>query len=275
MAKVMKSLTLKIKSANANADIALINQFSKRELAPEEVYCFSVVMCDNDIDRDLERFTSKTLDELAPMFVGKTVISDHSWRSGNQIGRIYATEVQRTAEKNQTGEPLRQLVGKVYMLNSEDNKATIDAIEAGILKEVSVGVSIQTQTCSLCGESMRFSWASFKMECKNHHILGETYPNEGLCFMNLDDPRDAYELSFVAVPAQRNAGVRKAANDPDVDDAFDTLLSCPDLSDHAKFQELLKHMQRSNMTAVDRQARKKYIAESEKIIKNFERKYSK
>lgn len=275
MAKVMKSLSLKIKNADASTDIDLINQFSKRKLTPEEVYCFSVAMCDNDIDRDLERFTNKTLDALAPLFVGKTVISDHSWRSGNQIGRIYAADVQRSTEKNQAGEPLRQLVGKVYMLNSEENKATIDAIEAGILKEVSVGVSIKTRTCSLCGEPMGFSWSSWNMECKNHHVLGETYPGEGFCFMNLDDPRDAYELSFVAVPAQRNAGVRKALNDPDLDDAFDALLSCPDLSEHARFPALLQHMKQSTMTAVDRETRKKYLAESEKIIKNYERKYSK
>ena len=275
MAKVMKSLSLKIKSADAKADISLINQFSKRELTPEEVYCFSVVMCDNDVDRDLERFTSKTLDELAPMFVGKTVISDHSWRSGNQIGRIYAAEVQRTTEKTQAGDSLRQLVGKVYMLNSEENKATIDAIEAGILKEVSVGVSVKTRSCSLCGTKFKWNWSAWTEECENHHVIGETYPGEGFCFANLDDPRDAYELSFVAVPAQRNAGVRKAANDPDIDDAFDTLLACPDLSEHGKFPELLQHMKQSTMTASDREARKKYLTESEKIIKNYERKYQK
>ena len=271
MAKVMKSLSLKIKSANAGTDIDLINQFTKRKLTPEEVYCFSVAMCDNDIDRDLERFTNKTLDALAPMFVGKTVISDHNWRSGNQIGRIYAADVQRTTEKNQAGEPLRQIIGKVYMLNSEENKPTIDAIEAGILKEVSVGVSIKTRSCSLCGESMGLSWSSWKIECKNHHILGETYPDEGLCYMNLEDPRDAYELSFVAVPAQRNAGVRKAANEPYVDDAFDALLSCPDLSEHPKFAELLQHLKQSTMTTVDREARKKILEENDTIIKIFEK----
>jgi len=275
MAKVLKSLSLKTKKADAASDIDLINQFSVRKLTPEEVYCFSVVMCDNDIDREIERFTNKALDALAPLFVGKTVISDHRWRSGGQIGRIYATEVHRTTEKNQAGEPLRQLIGKVYMLNSDDNKPVIEAIEAGIMKEVSIGASIKTRTCSLCGESMGFSWSSWKTECKNHHVLGETYPSEGYCFMNLDDPRDAYELSFVAVPAQRNAGVTKAVNDPDIDDAFDALLSCPDLSEHPKFSELLKHMKQSTMSAVDREARKKFLAESEKIIKNYERKYSK
>ena len=275
MAKVMKSLSLKIKSADATADIDLVNQFSKRKLNPEEVYCFSVVMCDNDVDRELERFTNKTLDELATLFVGKTVISDHSWRSGNQIGRIYAAEVQRTTEKTQAGDSLRQLIGKVYMLNSEENRATIDAIEAGILKEVSVGVSIKKRSCSLCGTKMSWNWSSWKMECENHHVIGETYPGEGFCFLDLDEPRDAYELSFVAVPAQRNAGVTKALNDPEIDEAFDTLLSCPELSEHHKFPELLKHMQQSTMSAVDREARKKYLAESEKIIKNYERKYSK
>lgn len=271
MAKVLKSLSLKTKVADAAADIDLINQFSVKKLSPEDVYCFSVVMCDNDIDRDLERFTNKTLEGLAPLFVGKTVISDHSWKSGNQIGRIYDTSVQKTAEQNQANEPLRQLVGKVYMLNSEDNRPVIDAIEAGILKEVSVGVSVKKRTCSLCGEDMHLNWSLWNMECKNHHVLGETYPEEGFCFMNLDDPRDAYELSFVAVPAQRNAGVTKAAADQDVDEAFDTLLSCPDLSEHRKFGELLKHMQQSTMQAVDREERKKILEENDKIIKIFEK----
>ena len=116
MAKILKSLSLKTKKADAAADIDRINQFSRKKLSPEEVYCFSVAMCDNDIDRDMERFTNKTLDGLADMFVGKTVISDHMWKSGNQIGRIYETYVQKAAEQNQAGEPLRQLVGKVYML---------------------------------------------------------------------------------------------------------------------------------------------------------------
>ena len=271
MAKVLKSLSLKTKKADAAADIDLINQFSVKKLSPEEVYCFSVAMCDNDIDRDLERFTNKTLEGLAPLFVGKTVISDHNWKSGNQIGRIYETFVQKTAEQNQAGEPLRQLIGKVYMLNSEDNKAAIDAIEAGILKEVSVGVSVKDRKCSLCGEDMKFNWSSWAVQCDNKHILGETYPEKGLCFIDLEEPRDAYELSFVAVPAQRNAGVTKAAGDPDVDEAIDTLLSCPDLSENARFTELLKHMQQSTMQAVDREARTKILEENDTVIKIFEK----
>lgn len=266
MAKILKSLSLTVKSADAAKDIDLINRLSKRELTPEEVYCFSVVMCDNDVDRDLDRFTNATLEGLAPMFVGKTVISDHSWRSGNQIGRIYACEVQASSERNQAGEPLRQLVGNVYMLNSEENKTTIDAIEAGILKEVSVSVGVRKKSCCICGTGFHFDWDTWKYVCDKHHVLGET-DEDGWCFENLEDPFDAYELSFVAVPAQRNAGVTKAAADQDVDDAFDALLSCPDLSEHPRFPDLLKHMQQSTMNAADREARRNILAENAKFIK--------
>lgn len=195
--------------ADAAADIDLINRHAIRTLSPDEVRCFSVVMCDNDIDRETERFTDKTLESLASLFVGKTVISDHSWKSGNQIGRIYSCKVRTTQKRNKAGGVLKQLVGKFYVLNNESNKAMIDAIEGGILKEVSVGVSIKSRTCSLCGEKMHINWSSCQMECGNHHVLGETYPGEGYCFLNLDDPGDAYELSFVAVPAQPGAGVTK------------------------------------------------------------------
>ena len=195
--------------ANAAADIDLINRHAIRTLSPDEVRCFSVVMCDNDIDRGTERFTDKTLESLASLFVGKTVISDHSWKSGNQIGRIYSCEVRTTQKRTRAGGVLKQLVGKFYILNNESNKAMIDAIEGGILKEVSVCVSIKSRTCSICGEKMHLNWSSYQMECKNHHVLGETYPDGGLCYLNLDDPKDAYELSFVAVPAQPGAGVTK------------------------------------------------------------------
>ena len=40
------------------------------------------------------------------------------------------------------------------------------------------------------------------------HVRGETYDGR-LCFTELREPQDAYEWSFVAVPAQRNAGVLK------------------------------------------------------------------
>ena len=47
-------------------ELALINQMSQRTLAAEEVYTFGVRLCDNQVDRDGERFPRETLEELAP-----------------------------------------------------------------------------------------------------------------------------------------------------------------------------------------------------------------
>lgn len=269
MARMFKAGSLRMKAADAKADITLINQYSVKELTPEDVFCFSVVMCDNNVDREMEVFTDKSLEDLAPLFVGKPVISDHRWSSNGQIGRIYATEVQVTKEKNQLGKPLKQIVGKVYMLNTEENKATIDAIEGGILKEVSVGFLAKELNCSLCGKEIRWNRSSWTEECENHHQKGETYPGEGLCYGLMENITDAYELSFVAVPAQRNAGVRKQLES--LDGAFEDLLSCPDLSEHPRFDELVKHIQQSTMARVDREARKKILERNEKILKLYEK----
>ena len=60
-------------------DLKLINRFSRKELSAQEVYTFGVRLCDNEIDRDGERFTEQTLKELAELFVGKSGVFDHQW----------------------------------------------------------------------------------------------------------------------------------------------------------------------------------------------------
>ena len=37
-------------------DLALINRYTRRPFSEEEIYTFSVVLCDNEVDRDFERF---------------------------------------------------------------------------------------------------------------------------------------------------------------------------------------------------------------------------
>ena len=74
----------------------------------------------------------------------------------------------------------------------------IAEIEGGIKKEVSVGCSMGRSVCSICGAEQG--------GCR--HVKGQVY-GEKLCFAELQEPVDAYEWSFVAVPAQRGAGVLK------------------------------------------------------------------
>lgn len=176
-----------------------ISRFSRRPMKAEEVYCFSVRLCDDQVDRDGERFPRKTLEELAELFVGKSGLFDHSWSARGQAARIYAAEVVQEEKLTRTGEPYCWLKGYAYMVRTADNEGLIREIEGGIKKEVSVGCAVERRVCSVCGQIWDGSCG---------HELGKTYDGK-LCCVELEHATDAYEFSFVAVPAQPEAGVVK------------------------------------------------------------------
>lgn len=252
-----KTKAYAIKKADAEADIALINQFSLKELAAEDVFCFNVTLCDNEVDRDLERFTDEALDTLADMFVGKTGIKDHRWTADNQMARLYRVEVETTTEKNSLGQTLKRLHGSAYMLRTDETKATIEAIEGGILKEVSVSVAVSSGAhCSLCGEGIHWDWRTGQRKCESGHALGETYDGI-ICCGELKDPVDAYEFSFVAVPAQRGAGAKKSLMHNGID-VHETIIkmSVEELSEYPEANEaVIKHLQTAMLSAVEREQR--------------------
>ncbi len=82
------------------------------------------------------------------------------------------------------------------MVRTKDNESLIREIEGGIKKEVSIGCSVRSRRCSICGKD------------KCAHKKGKTYGGK-LAYEVLGEATDAYEWSFVAVPAQRGAGVSK------------------------------------------------------------------
>ena len=79
------------------AQLEAINALAKSALTPEQVYVFSLRLCDDQPDRDNERFDTGALPELARLFLGKTGILDHKWSSDCQVARIFSTEVAREA----------------------------------------------------------------------------------------------------------------------------------------------------------------------------------
>ena len=190
---ILKAAHVEKQAVNA-AELALINKQALRELTAEEVFTFRMAACDNQVDRDHERFTDKALEGLAPLFVGKTVLMDHTWSATSQTARIYAADVEEHGE-------VKQLVLRCYMPRSDATAGTVAAIEAGILRECSVGCAMGSAVCSICGTDQT------KAYCE--HRAGKTYDGQ-LCVMALDAPQDVYEVSFVAVPAQPEAGVIKS-----------------------------------------------------------------
>ena len=188
-----------------NHELDLINSYTRRSLTEDEVYIFSVVLCDNEIDRDYEVFTKESLDKLAVLFVGKTGILDHEMKAENQMARIISCKVQKVEGKiNSIGEQYYQLLARAYMPKSQKNSDFILELDSGIKKEVSVSCSVEKISCSICSCNLKST------SCE--HQKGKIYNVNGsdkLCFSVLENPLDAYEWSFVAVPAQKAAGVIK------------------------------------------------------------------
>ena len=79
-------------------ELELINNYTVKPLSADEVYTFGIVLCDNEIDRDFERFDIPALEKLAELFVGKTGIFDHSM-SGRRRGYFPAAS-RRTKIKS-------------------------------------------------------------------------------------------------------------------------------------------------------------------------------
>ena len=173
------------------AQMEKINALAKGTLTEEQVYVFSVKLCDDQVDRDFERFDAAALPQLARLFVGKSGIVDHKWSAEGQLARIFDTEVL-------SEEGVSFIKAWAYIRRGGAGDEWIADIEAGIKKEVSVGCAMGRSVCSVCGGEYG--------ACGHHK--GEYYDGE-LCCAILREPVDAYEFSFVAVPAQREAGVLK------------------------------------------------------------------
>ncbi len=184
-----------------------INKFTRRPFTEDEIYAFSVILCDNDIDRDYESFSDDALVTLAKSFIGKTGIFDHNPTTSNQNARIFDTEiVTDDSRKTKTGKPYKYLKANAYMVRTADNETLISEIDGGIKKEVSISCSASSRKCSICGCDKALNGCA--------HIKGKLYNNK-ISYTILDDITDVYEWSFVAVPAQVNAGVTKRMNSSD------------------------------------------------------------
>ena len=189
--EIRKETQVGAKGVPNEAQLAAINAQAKAELTAEQVYVFSLRLCDDQVDRDFERFDTGALPGLAKLFIGKTGICDHKWSSEGQVARIFETQVVRE-------EGVGYIKAWAYIRRGGRGDEVIADIEAGIKKEVSVGCAMGRSVCAICGSDYG--------SCG--HQKGQYYDGQ-LCCAILTEPMDAYEFSFVAVPAQRKAGVLK------------------------------------------------------------------
>ena len=193
-------------------DLKKINKYTLSPVKAEDVFIFKATIADNEQDdRNYMPFNLKALQDLKKLYPGKTMLKDHSRRADNQIARIFDTELVQNANKQtELGELHTELVAKIYMIKTDSNKDLIAEIMGGIKKEVSTSTVPEKMVCSVCGVD------NMKDYCR--HYPGREYDVTDMsgkstkrrCKMLLHGAKEAYELSFVAVPAQPRAGTHKS-----------------------------------------------------------------
>lgn len=200
----------------SESELEKINVYSLEPLKAENVYLFKIAVCSNaqDTDRDNEPFMLEAVRGLAERLKGRTILFDHEASAKNQVARIYDTELIEMDAQTEADEPLMTLTARCYMLKTASNADLIAEIKAGIKKEVSVGFATSGYQCSICGKQFH--------ACA--HLKGRTYDGK-VCRAQIKDCIDAYEVSFVAVPCQVDAGTAKAADINDTADNEKVLLA--------------------------------------------------
>lgn len=198
MSKTEKAAQVEKQTAGAD-ELEAINRHTLRELSAEEVFTFRLAACDNQVDRDMERFADETLEEMANLYPGKPVLLDHNWSAKDQCARVYGAQV----EEDPVRAGVKRLILNCYIPRLRNTENAISAIETGLRKECSVGCAVTMRKCSICGQD-------YYENCL--HIRGQEYGGQ-LCHLVLCGCEDVYEVSMVAVPAQKEAGVVKSGEE--------------------------------------------------------------
>ena len=164
----------------------------------EEDFTFTIKLCDNRIDKDFERFSSDCLEQMIEMFVGK-----HGYVGENQVAKIVSVQAVESGDNQaSSGERYTWLEAKATIPRIKENEKLIEQIEQGEKKDVSIGCSVKTRTCSICGDT----------DGKCGHIPGREYDGK-LCYMTLDDPQEVYEWAFV-----KKAEMRQEMREPQLNE---------------------------------------------------------
>lgn len=190
----------------SDEELAKINKHTLSVVTADDVFVFKAMIADNEQDdRNCMPFTLKALQDLKSLYMGKTFIFDHTGAAEKQIARVYDTEIITSEDKTELGENHAELIAKIYMIKTASNANLIKNIAGGIHKEVSTSTLPEKLICNICGAD------NMKEYC--HHYNGRKYLVDGkekICNLVIDGCKEAYELSFVAVPAQPRAGTVKS-----------------------------------------------------------------
>lgn len=157
-------------------DMKQINKYTRKDFVRDNIYAFTVTLCDNRIDKDFEMISTDCLYQLKKLALGSTGILTES-----KTAKIYGVNDRVTLIDN---EYVIHLEAQAYMPKDCIKKEELEKILND--SEVSIVFSARNKTCSICGNNFNF--------CGHHK--GQKYDNK-LCYAILDKPTGFYEWSVI------------------------------------------------------------------------------
>lgn len=186
--------------------LARINQLARVPLTEEEAYVFPAKLVgDQIIPRRFYRLTPNFLRKMAVQArEGVSLLLDHSWANLGimtiPLGRTFDSRLQMD------GDELALYADHYMKLGQEVGDIKIDqiaeGIDAGTIFDTSIGFTVSSQTCSICGQEY------FGGNCP--HIRGREYDTK-FCTVDINDG-DLMENSLVFDGAYPGAGVVGMSN---------------------------------------------------------------
>ncbi|MDT0123885.1 hypothetical protein Q9R46_14585 [Paenibacillus sp. RRE4] len=181
--------------------LARINQLARVPLTEDETYVFPAKLVgDQIIPRRFYRLTPNFLRKMAVQArEGVSLLLDHSWSNLGimtiPLGRTFDSRLQMD------GDELALYADHYMKLGQEVGDIKIDqiaeGIDAGTIFDTSIGFTVSSQTCSICGQEY------FGGSCP--HIRGREYDSK-LCTVDINDG-ELMENSLVFDGAYPGAGV--------------------------------------------------------------------
>lgn len=96
-------------------DLQLINAYTRNVVDENDVCLVSAMLCDNDVDRDGERFTIESLYELEKLLVGKAEVMDYKRHRSERARIISCNVVKSDKQKTALGDDCAGLTAKIYI----------------------------------------------------------------------------------------------------------------------------------------------------------------
>jgi hypothetical protein len=110
----------------------LINRHSLKPLAATDVETYTFRVCNDQVDRDGERFSLEILHDFADSLPGKGLLEAHEWGAPG-VGMFYKAWVENLDGVN-------WVMAKCYLPRAaKDSADAITKIDSGIAKWVSIG----------------------------------------------------------------------------------------------------------------------------------------